>query len=294
MHLPRGIWLAAALLVAGCGTSAESLSSLDSPNVSAPASAPASTSTTVARPASDEQPWRLVAIGDSIPFGSSDCGGCVPFPQRFGDWIESTNGRPVEVTNLAQHDNLTAARLADELPRSEQLLDALRQADIITITIGHNDTPWNAIDDSCDQDHGFFDGNASAPWDVLTGPCLDTEVERYRENLEAIFAEITDLRSGRPTAIRFTTQYADIPGDPCCPPEATSASTVVKDRFNTVACEVAALHDIMCIDVYHAFNGPDGSADAGPLLAGDHTHPSADGQQAIADLLADAGLSPLA
>jgi lysophospholipase L1-like esterase len=93
--------------------------------------------------------------------------------------------------------------------------------------------------------------------------------------------------------IRLTNQYNDIPGDPCCPAEATSVSATVKDAFDTAACEVAAQHDIPCIDVYHAFNGPSGSEAPGPLLAPDHTHPSAAGQQKIADLLAASGVAPL-
>jgi lysophospholipase L1-like esterase len=71
-------------------------------------------------------------------------------------------------------------------------------------------------------------------------------------------------------------------------------AVTIKDRFNSAMCEVAALHDAVCVDVYHAFNGPDGMAPAGALLAPDRTHPSASGHELIADLLADAGLEPLA
>ena len=235
----------------------------------------------------------LVAVGDSIPFGKDDCGGCQGFPSLFGQAIQEKTGKSVEVQNLSQHDNLTAARMAVELPASQRLKDALAGADIILVSIGHNDTPWNATDDSCDQDHGFFDGNTSASWDVLVGPCLDVEVARFRSNLDAILTEVVSLRADKPTAIRLTTQYADIPGDPCCPPDATRVSTIVKDAFNKAACEVADLHAVTCVDVYHAFNGPDGSKAAGPLLAPDHTHPSAAGHQRIAELLIDAGLAPL-
>ena len=300
MSRPWTTWLVAALILAGCGETAPSATPPTAARVeTTPTSPPVSQSTSLAPSTSattiPNASWHLVAVGDSIPFGGQDCGGCEAFPQLFGEWIKNTTGKTVDVSNLTQHNNLTAARMAVELPQSwrKPIRDALRQADIITVTIGHNDTPWNAVDDACDQAHGFFDGNTSASWDILVGPCLDTEVARYRKNLDAILTEITALRAGQPTAIRLTTQYADIPGDPCCPPEATKASTTVKDAFNTAACEVAAQHDVVCIDVYHAFNGPDGSQDAGPLLGPDHTHPSAAGQQRIADLLEAAGLAPL-
>jgi len=51
---------------------------------------------------------------------------------------------------------------------------------------------------------------------------------------------------------------------------------------------------VTCADLYHAFNGPDGSKDAGDLLAGDHTHPSEKGNDLIATLLVDEGFAPLA
>jgi lysophospholipase L1-like esterase len=49
----------------------------------------------------------------------------------------------------------------------------------------------------------------------------------------------------------------------------------------------------MCIDTYHAFNGADGTQDAGRLLASDHTHPNAQGHQLIARLLIRAGFRPI-
>ena len=216
----------------------------------------------------------------------------------FGDWIEKSTGMPVDIKNLSQHDNNTAARMAVELPNKPALLDALRAADIITLTIGHNDTPWNAIDDACDADHGFFDGNPKASWKALVGPCLATEVNRYRRNLTSILDQIVELRAGRPTAIRFTTQYSDISavpgGDPvCCPPEAITVFATVKDAFNKAACEIVEAHGAICIDVYHAFNGPKGTDPPGPLLAPDGTHPSAAGHDKIAELLEAAGLSPI-
>jgi lysophospholipase L1-like esterase len=68
----------------------------------------------------------------------------------------------------------------------------------------------------------------------------------------------------------------------------------VVTAFGTERCRVAARHHAVCIDVLHAFNGPDGTKPAGGLLAPDHTHPSAAGQVRIADLLFAAGFAPLA
>jgi lysophospholipase L1-like esterase len=290
--------LVIAVLAAACSSSpaAAPASALASPSATAPAP-PATARPTVApatqTPAPSPADLSLVVVGDSIPYGRRDCNECVPFPTLFGSAIEANTGLSVKAQNLSQHDGLTAARMAVELPASASVKEALAGADIIVISIGHNDTPWNALDDTCDGDKGFFDGNASASWEALVGPCLKVEVKRFRKNLATILAEIRTLRGDKPTAIRLLTQYADIPGDRCCPPEATGVSTTIKDAFNKAACDVASDHDVVCVDVYHAFNGPDGSGDPGPLLAPDHTHPSAKGHEVIAGLLMDAGLAPL-
>ena len=297
-------FLIATVLFIGCGSTGAPSSASSTASASSIASPPSSELASVgpellapSASASAFAGLRLVAVGDSIPHGGQDCS-CPAFPSLFRDWIAKATGMAVDLKNLSQHDNNTAARMAVELPNKPALLDALRAADIITLTIGHNDTPWNAIDDACDADHGFFDGNAKASWKALVGPCLGTEVDRYRRNLTSILDQIVELRAGRPTAIRFTTQYSDISdvpgGDPvCCPPEAITVFATVKDAFNKAACEIVKAHGAICIDVYHAFNGPKGTDPPGPLLARDGTHPSAAGQEKIAELLEAAGLAPI-
>jgi lysophospholipase L1-like esterase len=216
------------LVLAACGgtrtaAGATPATSAASPPTSSGVSASASGGV-VPSTASKRPDILVTAVGDSIPYGRDDCGRCESFPELFGDWIRSTTGRTVGVANLSQHDSNTAARMAVELPGNASLEQQLAVSDVIIVTIGHNDTPWNALDDSCDGSNGFFDGNAKASWSALVGPCLKTEVDRYRRNLSAILDEIVRLRAGAPTAYRFTTQYSDIPGDPCCPAEATQVA----------------------------------------------------------------------
>lgn len=282
--------LAIASLVCGCGGAVPPV-----PSPSAPATTAATSSVSPSSsgpPPSAAAGIHYVAFGDSIPFGGADCG-CRGFPLLFGDWVEQATGEAVDTKNFAQHDNNTAAREAVELSTHPDLVAALRAADIITVTLGHNDTPWNAIDDACDADHGPLDPDPTGTWKQETGPCLQKEVDRYRANLAAVLDQVIALRGGRPVVLRLTEQYNDIPGDPCCGADAVKASATIKDAFNAAACEVVAAHGGLCIDVYHAFNGPDGRGDAGALLAGDHTHPSAAGHEKIAKLLEEAGLAPV-
>lgn len=51
------------------------------------------------------------------------------------------------------------------------------------------------------------------------------------------------------------------------------------------------MSDAEWVDVYAAFNGPDGTDAAGDFLAADYTRPSQRGNDAIRQLLVDAALA---
>ena len=87
--------------------------------------------------------------------------------------------------------------------------------------------------------------------------------------------------------------YNDIIGDPTVPKYAYRIVKPFFDRYSALTCQLARQHGAVCIDTYHAFNGPNGVRDAGPLLAPDHTHPNAKGHKLIAQLLVRAGYRPL-
>jgi lysophospholipase L1-like esterase len=233
--------------------------------------------------------WRLVAIGDSIPYGAQDCYGCTPFPELFGQAITRATKIPVRVENRAEHTGIASRDLSDEIATSGELRRAVAAADIVIVTIGHNDTPWNREDDSCD-------GRANGPqshWSAYRGHCLRDEAHAYAHNLDRVLAAVEHLRRGQPTLLRVTNDYTDVIGEPSAPPAAASASQHVLDAFSLETCQAAVRHHGACIDSYHAFNGPHGDRDAGPLLSFDHTHPSGEGHQKIAELLSAAGLARL-
>ena len=58
-------------------------------------------------------------------------------------------------------------------------------------------------------------------------------------------------------------------------------------------CRSAERHGFACADIYHAFNGPDGTKASGSLLAEDYTHPSNQGNARIARVLAAQGFDSL-
>jgi lysophospholipase L1-like esterase len=120
--------------------------------------------------------------------------------------------------------------------------------------------------------------------------------------LDAVYAQIVALLEGRPAILLALNRYNDSIGwceNRSCPWGSTTPSAFVTathltvDAWDRVICETAATHGFSCVDVYHAFNGPEGTDAAGDLLASDYTHPSQRGNDRIAEILADEGYAPL-
>ena len=234
-------------------------------------------------------PRRYVAIGDSIPFGGHFCGGCDSFVDIYGRFLAGRFGTAMSVQNRSQDDNLRSGRLVQELADDQDLRGALATADVVSVSLGHNDTPWNADDDPCD-------GAAVAPdahWASYRGACLQEVVTSYAAHLSAVLATVDQLRAGRPTLVLVTDDYDDVAHDPTAGAAAYPAARAVVSAFAATACRVAAQHGAVCVDTYHAFDGPSGTGDPTPLLAEDHTHPNEAGHQLIARLLEKVSLAPV-
>jgi lysophospholipase L1-like esterase len=220
-------------------------------------------------PTPREPRLRYVALGDSILFAAEgDCDRCESAAVIYGAQASADLGRPVDVFNLTMHNSLTTPRLLEYLTRGARtgrpeadLFDALAGADIVSVTIGFNDLP--------------------GPVPLNNEPLMDA----YDAQLEAILDRIEKLRDGKPTLLLLTQIYNN--GGPFW------TSTV--EAQNEVICRVAKRHDAVCVDVYRAFNGADGTASPAALgyLAADDTHPSQLGQEAIAATLNAAGYGPL-
>jgi lysophospholipase L1-like esterase len=254
-----------------------------SPSAGAPTSSPVPSSAASSRPG-----LNLVTIGDFVSFAQDDCGGCPSFTTLFSQAMAKATGMPVNATNLSTQDNLTGKRLVARIKSSAPMRSAVAGADIVIVSIGHNDTPWNSMDDPCDGDSG------NVPrWTTYTGDCVVQLAKRHGQELDAILTQIETLRAGGPTVVRVLTDYNDIIGWGQAPHEANSRSVEVLNAFYAETCRVAKAHHAVCVDVYHSFNGTTGWTAAGDLLTDDYTAPSAKGQRRIADLLKVAGLAPL-
>jgi lysophospholipase L1-like esterase len=239
-------------------------------------------------------PWTLVAVGDSIPFNSSqDCPVCTGFVDRYAEAITAATGHPVTVQNLSQHTGLQIDDLLQTVGNNPNWQKALANADIIIVGIAHNDVAWGRDDDPCDGP------TPDQPdWSKFNPTCAAAAAEIFRPKFESLYSQIVALRAGKPTIFRTINRYNDWAGTinsdgSHVPPEATNATRDVLDAWNSMICKAAQTNGFTCADIYHAFNGPDGLTFSGDLLAKDNTHPSDKGNEVIAKVLTDLGYAPL-
>jgi lysophospholipase L1-like esterase len=277
MDRGRGTLLLAVILVfSGCGDPDSQTSPTPSPT-----------------PTAEHQPWSVVALGDSVGMTLPDCDGCTSFVELWADQVTAQSGTEVAVANHA----IPGGEATDVLAQAtgdDEVREALRAADVVVVTLGINDSPWNRLDDPCRAASDY----PRIEWQAITPSCTAKVVGEYADVLEQVLAEVDELRAGQPTALRVVTVYDAVLGDHVDPgwdaPAAEAPAVLANDRLAAAQCRVAEVHGGICVDVLHAFNGADGHQPAAELLAADHTHPSPAGHEAIAALLALAGLAPLA
>jgi lysophospholipase L1-like esterase len=211
------------------------------------------------------------------------------FPTLYGKAIEKATHATVTVVNDAVPAR-DSTQLLNSIRNDHPLREDVGRADIITITIGHNDTPWVLDNDPCDG----AQSDEHANWPKYTRSCVDKTAATLRANLDGILIELDKLRAGKPTAVRVTNFYNDNEKDPLADPGGDGPSKLVVDTFSETICQVADKHHAPCADIYHAFNGPDGTDFDGTYIAQDHVHPSQAGHDLIAHVLEKLGYAPLA
>ncbi len=281
-------FLFASLLVLGACQDAGSSSTTPTPSTASLTPA-ASETAAPASPSPVANVWRLLALGDSETTGHGDPSGkgWVPY---YADLVAAGSGREVIVDNRAQ-DGLTSSGLLAAVESSADLRDAIARADIIVFGIGGADV--NAGDDALVA--GLASGSCKGT------ACYDSAISEFASNLDAIAAEIVDIRAGKPTVLRAITQPNVLTGaEDVIPPFlkdiATEVGVYVARGFNKAICDAMTAHDGACIDVLTAINGPDGEADgykAGLLNLPDCCYPNEKGHRLMADLLYATGLAPL-
>lgn len=239
----------------------------------------------------------LVVIGDSIPFA----GFCTECEHAFVDdyalRLGGALGREVNVFNRSRNDGAVLNQIADQVAGEGALRKQLASADLVIISAGMNDGPTWYAPHPCGSDIGTSVREAVEQILSYTPACLDAEVAAREDDFRRLFTEVDALApEGTPVAVvnayNWWSGWQDMManGTPEELAQVDGSIAYFLDAWNAQECAIAAESGFICVDLYHAFNGPDGAAPAGDLLERDYSHPSKLGNALIADLLMAADL----
>lgn len=209
--------------------------------------------------------YLYTAIGDSLTtgFGALPGNGFVPVYRRMA---EGRLRAPVGSVNLGIN-GLTTAALEQRLSSDPMFRQAVRDADIVTLSIGGNDLIKAA------KAVSFRPGYLS--------PALERALRECKRNFSEIMGSLRQLKNGsrQPYIIRLVGLYNPYP-------QLSEATDWVR-QFNGY---VAGYSSSVCgfASIYHEFTGNERG-----LLSLDHVHPNGRGYRVIAGKLDALGYSRL-
>jgi len=256
---------ACAILVSGCSSAPAATSTAPStipPSTSPPSTSPPSTSDP------HQQDWSIVALGDSVPYGTS-CG-CTPYPELSATSLTEPATREVTATNDAV-GGFTTADVLTQLRSDDDVISQVSKASVVEIEVGANDVAYSG---AC--------GTSVA--------CYQPRIRSTEQNLDEIVARVRDLTAGHPVllvlldywSVWLGGQYAEAKGAVY-----VDAAEEVTDQVNNVIKTTAANTGAAYVDLRAAFKGPNYAYDETRYLASDGDHPNAAGHEQIAAAVVD-------
>jgi lysophospholipase L1-like esterase len=204
--------------------------------------------------------WDYVALGDSLTVGVGAHRGYVA---RYAAYITADTGARIDLVNLGRSGQ-TSSQLLHTLRNDPALRKTLGAAEVITFNIGINDLG--------DAGEAYENGTCGGSDNQK---CLRAAVEAFKENWDAIIAELLSLRSTEGTIIRTAgIGYT---------PRVDEIFEPYVDQVNRHIGTTAANHDIPYAQPY--LDEEDMSSDG--------VHPNDHGYEVIADRLRELGYGPL-
>jgi acyl-CoA thioesterase I len=231
------------------------------------ASSSSNTSTTAstgtASGSSQSRTWSVVALGDSVPYGTN-CN-CTPYPPLTASGLTAKTKQTVSATNDSVA-GYTTSNVLHQLQADTGVIDHVRTADAVEIEIGANDV---AHSHSCG-----------------TNPdCYAPKIPSVKSNLDAIVARVHELTSGHKMLVVLLDywsvwlggQYAAAQGEAY-----VDAAAQVTAEVNATIKSIADKTHSAYVDLRAAFKGPNYTYDETHYLSNDGDHPNAAGHQQIA------------
>ncbi|MGY2875048.1 lysophospholipase L1-like esterase [Marmoricola sp. URHA0025 HA25] len=254
--------LAAAAVLAACGTHGAPAGALHAPATSAPARAESLQSSA----ATGTGALRVIGLGDSVMAGTN-CG-CSGLVDEYAAALGHRVHRPVHVDNLGDNGAVTDDLLTD-LTSNPQTRSAAARADMVVVTIGANDL---APQLRARRSSG------------CPRTCFQVAAAAVGRNLSRVLRALQSARGGRTDHVLVTNYWnVFLDGQVALDAEGRAEhdwSVRVTDAANAAICRAARTSGARCVDLVRPFKGS-GGRDPTPLLADDGDHPNAVGMKVI-------------
>ena len=223
----------------------------------------------------------IVALGDSDTTGAGDPTGA-GWVGRYAALVQEATGKNVDTTNLAV-EGMTSEQLLDVVRTDETARQDIAHADIVLIGIGGADL--NQGDENLMQ--GSCNGKA----------CYTPVLRTFARNFDLTVKEVHAI-AGNDALVRAVTLPNALPGAERIIPDFVTPEISLYQAGSELRdiCSSMKAYGGECVDVLHAFSGPNGTVDAyskGLMNLQDCCYPSGKGQQLIAELLLETGLGSL-
>ena len=226
--------------------------------------------------------WRLVVISESSGWGLGTA---------FASQIEKDIGVKVTleefaIGNLSAGDVLHELNARPSIPELQGLSSALMEADVVLLF----PSPMTSLGHDAYQSFERCFGDAVG----IPVPCASEASEKYTTDLEAIWAKIFELRSGKPTILRalddatpFIKRWNENQIFDVC--------TGCWECYSAAAHRAADAFHIPFLSRYDIYNGVKHNEDPAQkgYIGSDGIHPNGLAQQHTAELLSKLGYEPV-